>query len=261
LALRLEGELKTEALELSLQYIVRRHSILRSMFAADSQGGLSVEISPRDNPEFVRRDLTHIVEGDRLNAVRARINEEVQRPFHLDEPPLVRALLLRTAEAEHYLALTVHHIACDGWSAIILARELSHAYAAYVGGTEPRLPHLQADYFEYAFWQRQRLRGEFLNSQLAYWRPQLREVPVLRLPSRPTKPRYRGEKCSLLLGADLASGLRRIAREESVTLFMVLLGGWKLLLARYTSQNDIAVGTQVFNRPKKEFELLVGLFR
>ncbi|MBZ5494723.1 MAG: amino acid adenylation domain-containing protein [Acidobacteriia bacterium] len=260
LALRLEGELDADALELSLRYIVRRHSVLRSMFSADGQGGVAVEISPDDNLEFARKDLLHVAEAARLSAVADCLQEEVQRAFHLDEPPLVRALLLRTAPAEHYVAVTIHHIACDGWSATILARELSHAYAAYVTGAEPRLPELQADYYEYAASQRRRLRGEFLKAQLDYWRQQLRDIEVLRLPSRPAKPQYHGGKCNLLLGTGLAAGLRRIAREETVTLFMALLGGWKLLLARYTSQNDIAVGAQVFNRPKKELEQLVGLF-
>jgi len=260
LALRLEGELDVDSLSRSLRYLVRRHSVLRSRFTTDRKGGLAVEISPSDEAPFEVRDLSHLTESDREHAVKTCINEEVRRGFHLDAPPLMRALLLRASSDEHYLAITIHHIACDGWSARVLIRELATAYTSFSRDQEPNLPELQAQYFDYARWQRQVFHGEFRDQQLAYWRRQLKDLDVLRLPSRPARPKYIGGRCGLMLGGELSAELHQIAREETVTLFMVLLAGWKLLLCGYTAQDDIAVGVQVFHRPKREFESLIGLF-
>jgi amino acid adenylation domain-containing protein len=190
--------------------------------------------------------------------------EEVQRPFDLRRAPLLRVALLRLAEEEHVLLLTLHHIISDGWSVRVLVRELSELYGAFTRGESSPLAELTLQYADYGVWQREQLQGARLDQELSYWREQLAGAPqVLELPldhARPAVQSYRGAQCSLELPAELVSELRKLSRREGVTRYMVLLAGFFALLARYTGQRDLLVGTPVANRTRVETEPLVGLF-
>lgn len=262
-AVRLTGHLNHAALERSLNLLLQRHSALRSAFRSDDQGSPFVETQPHLQLRLEAVDLGEFPPDERQQRVDALISQEAQRSFTLDEPPLFRALLLKADEQEHYLALTLHHIVGDGWSAGVLVRELGQAYAAYANDQQPRLDELKLEYSDYARWQRHRVSGEYLNRQMEYWRAQLEGVEALRLPGeqgRRQKPSYRGGRRELLLGEELSARLRLLGRQTTATLFMVLVAGWQLLLARYCGQSDIAVGTSLSNRPKREWENLVGFF-
>ncbi|HEV2727188.1 MAG TPA: amino acid adenylation domain-containing protein, partial [Solirubrobacterales bacterium] len=189
---------------------------------------------------------------------------EASRPFDLSAGPLVRARLLRLAEEEHVLLVTMHHIVSDGWSMTVLVGELTTLYAAYARGEESPLEELPVQYADYAVWQREYLRGEVLEKELSYWRAQLGgELPVLELPTdrpRPPVQSYRGALAGFRLSGEVTAGLRGLSRGEGCTLFMTLLAAFDVLLHRYTGQEDICVGTPVAGRTRAEVEPLIGLF-
>ena len=173
-------------------------------------------------------------------------------------------MLLRLGGEEHLLLLTMHHIVSDAWSIGVLSRELTVFYQAFTTGVPAGLPELPIQYADYAVWQREWLQGERLERELTYWRAQLRGAPaVLDLPTdrpRPVVQSSRGAKQSLLLPTRLSEGLRALSRREGITLFATILAAFQALLARYTGQLDIVVGSPIAGRTRTETEELIGFF-
>ena len=255
-ALRLEGELDAEALERALSEIVRRHEVLRTTFAL--RDGAPVQlVAPPAPLRLAREDVADEAE------VRRRVRAEAQRPFDLARGPLLRTSLLRVDDREHVLLLSMHHIVTDGWSMGILLRELATLYAAFARGEDSPLAELPIQYGDYAVWQREHLAGA-LDPQLAWWRERLAGAPaLLDLPTdrpRPAVQSHRGAVEPFALPRETAEQLRALARAEGATLFMVLLAAWQLLLARYSGQEDVVVGTPVAGRTRGEVEGLIGFF-
>jgi aspartate racemase len=192
-----------------------------------------------------------------------RANEEASRPFDLAQTPLLRAKLLRLAQEEHVLLLTLHHIVSDAWSMGVLLGELSAVYNAFIAGKPSPLSELPIQYVDFAVWQRQWLTKETLNKQLAYWKRKLTNLSVLELTTDRFRPAVQshdaGTQC-LKLSASLSQALKVLSRAEGATLFMTLLAGFEILLHRYSGQHDIVVGTPIANRNRAEIESLIGLF-
>jgi amino acid adenylation domain-containing protein len=261
-AVRLRGALDAAALALALGEIVRRHEVLRTVFKLDGAQPAQV-VLPAAPVEIPLTDLSEL-DGAAREAEAARLlREEAARAFDLGRGPLLRARLLRTGGDEHLLALTLHHIAFDASSIPVLTRELSALYEAFAAGRPSPLAELPVQYADYAAWQREWLRGEALTRQLDYWRTRLAGVPMLELPTdrpRPPYQTYNGAHLSFRLDDALARALAELSRREGVTMFMTLLAAFKTLLYRYTSQEDIAVGTPVANRTQAETEGLIGFF-
>src|SRR5882724_2105014 len=151
-ALRIEGPLLSRVLALSLGEIVRRHEVLRTVFAAPDGAPVQV-IRPAAPVGLPVVDLSGLEESEREALARTLTGEEADRPFDLsglDGAPLLRVLLLRLAAADHLALLTVHHIASDGWSMGILVRELSALYAVFSAGQLSPLPELPVQYADFA---------------------------------------------------------------------------------------------------------------
>jgi amino acid adenylation domain-containing protein len=262
-AIRLTGQLNVAALDQAFKEIVRRHEVLRSTFPTVEGQPILVIGSPftSDLPVF---DLTHFHDAEREAEVQRRATEEAQRPFDLAHGPLLRHTLLKFSEEEYVLLLTVHHIVFDGWSFDILFRELTAFYEAFSTHRPAAVSELRIQYADFARWQREWLQGEVLEDQLSYWRSQLEgSLPVLELPADPARPpiqTFRGAKQSLLLSQAVTESLKALSHQESVTLFMTLLAAYKVLLFRYTGQQDIIVGSLAAGRSRAEIEGLIGFF-
>ncbi|MDB4970229.1 MAG: tycC2 [Myxococcales bacterium] len=254
-ALRMRGRLDVEALGRAIETIVARHEVLRTTFAVD--GGAAVQqIQPTGGWTFASIDLDEA-------QLPERMRQEAERPFDLTTGPLLRTTLLRLADEEHVLLVTMHHVVSDGWSLGVLVRELEELYGAYAAGTTPSLPPLPVQYADYAVWQRGWLAGEVLDRQLAYWRERLLGVPPLELAAdrrRPPVPSHRGAKHAFVVPAALTAQLKRLTRAEGATLYMTLLAAFELLMARYSGQEDFAVGTPIANRTERDVEELIGFF-
>jgi acyl-CoA synthetase (AMP-forming)/AMP-acid ligase II/acyl carrier protein len=259
---RLAGRLNVKALELSLSEIVRRHEALRTRFAVESGKPVQV-ICPARTLTMSLVDLYELPAPEREIRAQELATEEAQRPFDLTQGPLMRATLLRLGKEDHVLLLTIHHIAFDGWSLSVLARELAALYEAFCAGRPQPLPDLPVQYADYTHWQRQWLQGDVLQTQLSYWKQQLAGVRVLDLPTdrpRPPVQTFRGAKQFLLLSSRLTNELKLLSLREGVTPFMSLLAAFTTLLHGYTGQYDIAVGTFLINRNRVETEGLIGFF-
>jgi amino acid adenylation domain-containing protein len=262
-AIRLSGALDAEALQRTLDAIAARHEALRTTIVTTNGTPMQV-VTAASRVPIVVTDLRDVAEPEREARARRLILEETRRPFDLGRGPLFRGMLLRLGAEEHLLLLAMHHIVSDGWSMGVLSRELTAFYEAFTTGAPTGLPDLPIQYADYAVWQRERLQGERLERELAYWREQLQGAPpVIALPTdrpRPPVQSSRGAKQSILLPPGVSRRLRALSQCEGVTLFTTVLAAFQTLLARYTGQDDIVVGSPIAGRTRTETEGLIGFF-
>jgi amino acid adenylation domain-containing protein len=260
LRVRLRGPCHTTALERSINEIVRRHEVLRSVFPRAAGEPVAV-VQPFTPVPLTIIDLSSALDPMAESVRLATLDG--QRPFDLAEGPLLRTTLLRLAADDHVLLLTLHHIASDGWSLGVLTRELTALYETFAREAPSPLPELALQYSDFAHWQRQWLSGEVLERQLAYWRKALAGVEPLQLPTdrkRPASPSHRGAATHRLLPAAVSADVRSFASAQGVTLFMAMVAAFQALLSRYSGQRDVTVGTVVANRSRTELEGLIGFF-
>ena len=262
-ATRLTGRLDLRALAETLSEIVRRHEVLRTTFAIVDDEPAQV-VAPHAPLALPVTDLSARPPAQREQEARRLATEEARKPFNLSTGPLLRASLLKLDEDDHVLLVTMHHIVSDGWSMGVLINEIATLYAAFTAGRPAPLADLPIQYADYAVWQRDWLRGERLDEQLAYWRRQLAGAPpVLELPTdraRPPVQSFGGAQVVFRLSEQLSQELNALCRREGVTLFMLLLAAFQTLLYRYTNQPDIVVGTPIAGRSRRELEGLIGFF-
>jgi surfactin family lipopeptide synthetase A len=259
---RIRGPLKVECLRQALEAIIHRHDVLRTVIRAED-GEPTPSVLPPARFELPTFDLRHLegaaqeLESERLGSI------DLSRPFRLDRDPILRASLQILSDQEFLLAITIHHIASDGWSGAILSRELWALYEALLRGEASPLEPLALQYADYAAWQRERLQGERLEKLLGFWRTQLSDLAILQLPTdrpRPTRPTFRGQLVEFDLASDVVSGLRMLSAEADATLHMTLLAGFAALLSRYCGQQDVPIGVPSAGRTRPELETLIGYF-
>lgn len=262
-AARLTGRLDAAALEAALQAIVDRHESLRTTFRA-TDGRAEQAISPAARVQISLVDARDWPVADRDARLKQLAADEALAPFDLTTGPLLRATLVRVDNAEHVLLLTMHHIVCDGWSMAVLRDEVAEHYAAIVDGRAPRVQAQPIQYADFATWQREQLQGPAIERLLGYWSRQLAGAPeAIELPldhPRPATQGCRGDVRRLRLTGALVAELRRLANEEGATLFMTLMAAFQVLLARYSRQKDVCVGTPIASRSRAELERLIGFF-
>jgi amino acid adenylation domain-containing protein len=257
-AFRLNGLLSVEALEKSFNEIVKRHEILRTTFITVNEQPIQV-ITPSLTLSIP------IIEMTQLDAsIEELATQEAQRSFNLSEAPLLRLCLLRLHEQEHILFLTMHHIISDHWSIGVLVEEVANLYKAFATGEPANISELPIQYADYAYWQRQWLKDDVLESQLAYWKNHLSgELPILNLPTdrpRPAIQTFNGAVQYLTLPVSLSQALQDVSVQDGNTLYMTLLSAFAALLHRSSGQSDIIIGSPVANRTHFETEKLIGFF-
>ena len=198
-------------------------------------------------------------EGD----AQQQLREAIRRPFDLATDLMLRATLIELEEADHILLLLTHHIASDGWSMGVLTRELGMLYEAILSGQPATLPEFDIQYADYAWWQRQPGQLALIESQLAYWKAQLAGAAMLELPTDRPRVRsrdYASASVEIAWPAALCHDVRQLGRQNGATLYMTLLAAVQLLLARYTGQDEVAVGSPIAGRAESEVEGLIGFF-
>jgi amino acid adenylation domain-containing protein len=260
IAVRLRGELNREALERSIQEIVRRHEALRTSFGVE--GGRPVQrIHP---PAPLPLPLSDFSSAQGQCDLQELIRQEASLPFDLSRAPLLRLRLVRFSREEYLLILTMHHLISDGWSMGVFMREMAAIYPAMCRSEVPLLPELQFQYADYSLWQRRWIEEGALQNQLAYWRKQLAgPLPILELPTdhpRPLAQTFTGKQYRFKWDIDFLNHLRTFSSRNGVTLFMALMAGFQAVIHRYTGQTDVVVGTAVANRNRLQIENLIGFF-
>ena len=262
-SLHLTGPLKRDILEQSFNAIVARHEVLRTTFATVQDQPLQHIAAELFIPvRFV--DLLHVSYVEQEAQVQAMTRSEAVSVFDLGTGPLLRMTLLRLSEQEHVLLLIVHHIIGDGWSAKIFLRELSAFYEALEAGGFAHLAPLTIQYADFAVWQREWLQGAILDQQLAYWTERLAGAPaLLDMPidhPRPATQTHQGAHVQQRLPHALSAAFKALSRQKQSTLFMSLLAAFAAVLARWSGQQDLVIGTPIANRTRSEVEGLIGFF-
>lgn len=261
-AVRLTGALDLPALERALNEVVRRHEVLRTSFAS-LEGVPHQIVAPSVPFPLPMEDLGSVPESTRETELQRRLDQEARRSFDLARGHLLRAILIQLSNQEHVLAVTMHHIASDGWSIGILINEVAALYEAFRQGQPSPLPELVLQYADYAVWQRDWLKGNVLQAQLDYWKDRLQGLRPLELPvdhPRPAIATQRGGERMAVLPGGLLNQIQELGRQEGATLFMSLLAAFQVLMHRYSGQNDVAVGTPIASRTRTEVENLIGFF-
>lgn len=262
MGVRLSGTLDVEALQQSLQEIVRRHEVLRATFNVVDGHPVQV-VAPSVTLALPIVDLQTVPDDERMDHAQRLAMEEARRPLNLQTGPLLRVTLLRLGAEEHILLLVIHHIVSDGWSMGVFIREVAALYPAFSSGQPSPLPELKLQYADYAEWQREYLQGKVEETQLEYWKEKLQDLPVISLPTDRLYPEvqtFQGATENFLLSTSLTEALKELSRQEGVTLFMTLLSAFTTVLNHYTRQEEIVVGTDIANRTHKDTEALVGFF-
>ena len=260
-------EVQLDLLGKSIQMIVNRHEILRTLIKEDEAGdGYQYVVDDELSPLEIA--WVTIEEKFLEQALRMAAN----RVYDLNCEYPIRVCFYETLENNvktgYYLSIIIHHIAFDGWSADIFLKELNNCYTYYLNqsfGVESclDLPVLNIQYKDFALWQRSYLQGERLEVQLRYWKERLEGYETLNLIAdkpRPTQIDYKGAELYFELEEEISQGLRDLAKELKVSLYSVLLSGYYLMLRSYSDQDDIVIGTPIANRQYSEIESLIGLF-
>ncbi len=262
-AFRLYGPFRLDIFKRAIQEIVDRHESIRTTFAASDGEPVQVIVPELALPVPVI-DLSGLEEENKEKEILRRATEEARKPFDLKKGPLARVTILKAGEEDHIILLTLHHIISDGWSMGVLVAEISALYNAFSNNQPSPLPELPLQYADYAEWQSEYLQGEVLEEQLRFWKKHLgTNPPVLELPTDRPRPKIltnTGASTSRIIPKKIADAIALIGKQENATLFMTLLAVFKILLARYSGQSNISVGTPIANRTQGETEGLIGLF-
>ena len=262
-AVRITGRLDVQALEHTLNEIVRRHEVLRTTISVIDGEPMQV-VAPARTIRLPILDLSKLEKATRDAEAKLIVSQERQYDFDLTFEPPLRARLLRLEKEEHIVILTMHHIISDGWSIGVLVREINILYRTFSMRQPSPLPELSIQYADYAVWQREPAQEAAIKQQLDYWKQRLADAPsLLELPTdrpRPPVQSFHGARVSFALSSVLTGRLKALAEQNEATLFMMLLGAFQALLLRYTSQEQISVGYPIAGRQHIETEELIGLF-
>jgi amino acid adenylation domain-containing protein len=261
--MRLRGDFKVAVAEAAFAQIIQRHECLRTIFIEDK--GQPVQMI-RAQVDFNIRivDLTPLDSNRQQQQVTQAIKKHAERVFDLSRDLLLHVAYLQLSADEGVLLFNMHHIASDGWSIGLLVKEFVSLYESNLHDVTSNLPALAIQYADYAYWQRQWLQGEVLESQLSYWHQQLADLPqVHNLPldfERPKFQTFNGAMQYFHIDAETLAQLKALALENHVTLFMLIHAAFAVLLSRYSNSSDIVIGIPVANRLQKELEPIIGFF-
>jgi amino acid adenylation domain-containing protein len=258
-AARVRSGLDVPALGRAIQAIIARHAILRTTYRA-RHGIPEQHILPEPKASFEVADCR----GMSWEQLEERLDAEADRPFHLEDGPVLRVRLFTRSTEDHVLQLAIHHIAVDFWSLGLIIDELAGQYEVERTGQPTRVVRPALQYVDYVHWQAEMLAGPEGERLWKYWREQLSgELPVLFLPSdrpRPPVQTYQGAMRDFPLGRELADAVRALAKAEGVTPYVIFLSVLNILLYRYTGQTDILVGSPMAGRSRPELAKVVGYF-
>lgn len=263
LAVRITGPLDPDRLRACLHRLARRHAILRTVFREAAGNPLQILLPDAIIP-FEVLDWRTLPPGERDPALRHRCQADTLRPFDLEAGPPVRAVLARLESEEHVLLLTFHHLVGDGWSSVLLLRDLAAAYDSGAGREGDAEPPPRLQFADFARWEQTAAPSEKHAAGLEHWRRRLEGSS--RLPAfptdrdRPARPSHPGATVSLRLSEDLTARLRDLGRAHGASLFMTLLAAFSAYLHRLTGRTDLILGTPMANRALPETEDLIGCF-
>lgn len=262
--LTLYGVYNAAFLEKAIQNCIKRHEILRTVYHLNENGFLYQQVLPVDQIQLHLEYHDFASNAEQQLSVAKYIDEDTGKPFDLTNGPLLRGALFCLAEDKYVFYYNLHHIVGDAWSMKILEKEVFEAYEAYQKGEEPKLPELKIQYKDYSEWKTKQLTTDSLINQKNFWLDSLSgELPKIDLTntsSRPKRKTYNGQTLSMYFAKDLSADLKKFCDEKGGSLFMGLLSIWNVLLSKYTSGDDIIIGSPVSCRDHKDLENQIGFY-
>ncbi|MEO7533123.1 MAG: amino acid adenylation domain-containing protein, partial [Ferruginibacter sp.] len=258
--LRMKGKLNKDGLANALQVIVNRHEVLRTVIREHEGQALQYII---DQDKWQLSIVDGSIYKEDPQALRLYIHQLIIQPFDLSRDYMIRATLIKVDEEDHVLVAIMHHISSDAWSTSILVKEVVELYSSYEEGRQSTLAPVPLQYADYAIWQRNYLRGEILDKKINYWKDKLSGTSSLQMATdypRPAVQSMRGAIRGFWIDKELSGKLRQLSQQSGTTLFMTMLAAFKVLLYRYSAQQDICVGTSIASRQQNEVEELIGFF-
>jgi len=258
--LRLKGDLKIDSLANALKQVVSRHEVLRTIFKVQ-EGKAYQTIMENWNWDLP------VINGAEFNedasGLKDLIYQLIRKPFDLSTDPMLRAELILINSTESMLVVVLHHIVSDAWSLSILIQEVMELYNAFEEKRSADLLPIVLQFVDYTLWQKQQLQGTLQDKNIDYWKGKLKGIAPQQLPTdfpRPVNKGTEGNSAEMLISKQLADQLSELGHQTGTTLFMVLLAAFKVLLHRYSNQQDICVGTSIANRTRQEVAGLIGFF-
>lgn len=262
-AFKLEGVLNQDAFIATIDAVVARHEILRTVYKETNDKCEQV-IREEVASAVSIIDFTHLQGNDLYDEIRTLAEQDALKPFDLQNDTMLRVQLIKASDSEHYVLFNMHHIASDGWSIGVLVKEFLEIYTAYSQGKPNPLAELEVQYKDYAHWQREWLQGDVLESEIGYWRDQLQDLPATHsLPldrARPAQQGFLGNSIRRELTQTLTDKLDAYCREQGVTQFMALQTIYALLVGQWSAEEDVVMGTPVAGRVHQNVEPLIGFF-
>jgi amino acid adenylation domain-containing protein len=263
-ALRLKGSLNIPVLEKSINEIIKRHEVLRASFHIDDKGEAQQIIAGELIVPLNQIDISDIPADKTEAKVQQLLKNEAAAPFKIDAAPLMRLSLIKLNSGEYVLIINMHHIIADGWSIGVFIQEVIMLYQAFAANLASPLKDLKLQFFDYAQWQEDRQNEEAINKQLSYWTEYLKRMPTqLELPvdhPRPSLAAYKGKQHIFSIGKELTAKLRKLTKENNVSLYMTLMSAFQTFLYKFSNQDDFGVGAPIANRNRKEIEEIIGFF-
>ncbi len=263
MTVRLSGALDVDVLQNAIKALMQRHAVLRTRFATIKAKPIQIVVA-EGKFDFAFEDIRDLPADEQEGVIKQHFQTVASTPFDLTKLPLFRVRLYQTAETEHVLLMNMHHIISDGWSVQIFVSELTQNYIQLAKGVTPQLPTLKIQYADFSAWQRKYLQGDTLDKLVSYWTHKLAGLaPVLDLPTDFTRPVVKGSRGGSrthIIPKEIQYKLKALIEKSGVTPFIFYLAAFQAYLYRLTNQDDIAVGTPIANRNRKEIEPLIGFF-
>ncbi len=254
-----DTNLHVQALENAFLAVVNRHEVLRTIIEQDN----GIPYQKIMNKGQWALEYVELQDGQEQEYLSNQIFEFTNRAFDFSKDHMLRAKLFKLEDETYVLNLVVHHIASDLWSQKIMFQEVLEFYHSTLENRAPQLNVLEIQYADYAVWQRDHFSNETLAKQLTYWKKQLANIEPLNLPTtykRTIKPKKQGSVLKFSIDKNKLTDLQSLSKAHGVTMYILCLSVFKLLLQKYTGQNDICVGSPVANRTTSEVEHLIGFF-
>ncbi|MEO3776708.1 amino acid adenylation domain-containing protein [Micromonospora sp. B11E3] len=248
-------------LEAGLHEMIRRHETLRTTFREEN-GQVWQIVADDWQVELPVLDLSTVAADERVSRAQEEIRRQWAEPFDLARGPLLRSMLIGLSDTEQLLVFNAHHTVFDGYSIGLFGQEFLELCHALANDAPNPLPELAVQYADYAVWQQNWLREEWIQFHLAYWKEQLAEAPdLLTLPTdfpRPEVQRYQGSFLRRELSPDLTEKIKQFSGEAQVTNYLTMLASAAVLLARYSRQDVVVIGVPIANRHRVELEPVIG---
>ncbi|MEP0262577.1 amino acid adenylation domain-containing protein [Dokdonia sp.] len=262
--IELEGTYDITYFKQAIKAVIKRHEILRTVFKTNEIGEVRQYIIPSEDFIFDVDYIDYRGTSDKEEKIQTYIKNDAYQAFNLEEGPLLRASLLQTDDDRYVFYYNLHHIISDGWSMNVLSQDVLNYYNEYMNGTEKSLESLKIQYKDFANWQLDQLQSTSSSSSKEYWTKTLSgELPILDLPSeivRPSVKTYAGHGFRTYFSKEITLGIKDFSKENGGSLFISLLAAWNVLFHKYSSEQDIIIGSPTAGRDHADLLNQIGFY-